>query len=100
MAGVSVIFERAAELWQQCRADYDVYLEAAEHAAEVATNGYAVNARGQARGYTLRLLMVSGPLVVRAYASPELLDHFEDHPRITFATYERAWFDDRHAELR
>jgi hypothetical protein len=94
---VSAIFDHAAELWHQCRADYDVYLEAAEHAAELATNGYAVNDRGRARGYTLALLMTSGPLVVRAYATPELLDHLAEHPRITFATYERAWFDDRHA---
>lgn len=91
---MSAIFEHAAELWHRCRADYDVYLESIEHAAELSTNGYAVNARGLARGYSLRLLLVSGPLVVRAYATPELLDHLAHHPRMTLATFERAWLAD------
>jgi hypothetical protein len=94
---VSVIFEAAAALWAECRDDYELYLEAAEAAAERATNGYTVNDRGRARGVTLRQLMTANRHTLHAYATAELVDHLRDNPRIRFADYERAWFRDRHA---
>jgi hypothetical protein len=53
--------------------------------AEDATNGYMVNRLGQARGISERSLFVGPQSRARKYASPELLEHWQSHPRPTAA---------------
>jgi hypothetical protein len=53
--------------------------------AENATNGYMVNRLGQARGISERSLFVGPESRARKYASPELLEHWQSHPRPTAA---------------
>lgn len=57
-------------------------------AAEAATNGYMLNPAGRRSGIDERSLFVGPESRVRKYASPELIDWFESHPRPTRA----SWF--------
>lgn len=88
---VSLRFEQAMSEWRECRAAYDDLLYAMHDAAEEATNGAMLSELGKRRGVsTLSLFM--GPAVrAYAYASPELIEHWETHRRITFADFERQW---------
>jgi len=56
--------------------------------AEAQTNGYMLNKAGKAKGIDERTLFTGPESRVRAYASRELLDYFQDHPRPTRA----SWF--------
>ena len=56
--------------------------------AENETNGYMLNKAGRAAGIDERTLFTGPESRVRAYASRELLDYFESHPRPTRA----SWF--------
>ena len=57
-------------------------------AAEAATNGYMLNAAGRIGGIDERSLFIGPESRVRKYASSELIDWFESHPRPTRA----SWF--------
>jgi hypothetical protein len=57
-------------------------------AAEAATNGYMLNRAGQRGGIDERSLFVGPESRVRKYASPELIDWFQAHPRPTRV----SWF--------
>lgn len=56
--------------------------------AENATNGFMLNKAGQRAGINERSLFTGPESRVRAYASPELFEWFEHHPRPTRA----SWF--------
>jgi hypothetical protein len=56
--------------------------------AEAATNGYMLNKAGKAAGIDERTLFTGPESRVRKYASPELFEFFESHPRPTRA----SWF--------
>jgi hypothetical protein len=56
-------------------------------AAEAETKGYMLNARGRAAGINERSLFTGPESRVNAYASRELLDWFEAHPRPTRVSY-------------
>jgi len=56
--------------------------------AESATNGYMLNKAGLRAGINERSLFTGPEARVRAYASPELIEWFEHHPRPTRA----SWF--------
>lgn len=89
----SPIFARAADEWARMRLAYGDYLEAHMLAAELATNGTFLNARGKAAGITQEQLFTAGPSVTAAYASEELRDFWAEHPRMTLAQFERAWVE-------
>jgi ribosomal protein S26 len=55
--------------------------------AENATNGYMLNKAGKAKDIDERTLFTGPESRVRAYASPELIEFFESHPRPTRASY-------------
>jgi hypothetical protein len=56
--------------------------------AEAATNGYLLNRRGVEAGIDPRTLLTGPESRARKYASEELLDYWEDHPRPTEAYFE------------
>lgn len=56
--------------------------------AEAETNGYMLNKAGQRAGINERSLFTGPESRVRKYASRELLDYFDSHPRPTRA----SWF--------
>lgn len=56
--------------------------------AEAATNGYMLNREGKARDIDPVSLFTGPEQRVRKYASPELIEWFENHPRPTRA----SWF--------
>jgi sirohydrochlorin ferrochelatase len=85
--------------WRECRAEYDDTLHAQFNAAEEATNGAMLNARGREKRIEPFTLFMGNETRARAYAFEELIEHWETHPRITFAKFERKWQQQREAEL-
>jgi len=55
--------------------------------AEAATNGYMLNKSGRTAGIDERSLFTGPESRVRKYASPELFEYFETHPRPTRAAF-------------
>ncbi|MDR6691501.1 hypothetical protein J2X55_002424 [Microbacterium sp. 1154] len=87
---MSVISEAFA-VWRECREASDEVLHSAYTRAEVATNGALLNERGR-RAQVDAVSLFMGPAVrAYAYASPELVEHWEEHPRVTYAEFERQW---------
>lgn len=93
------IISEAFDAWRECRAEYDDTLYAQYMAAEESTNGAMLNARGREKGIDPFTLFMGNETRARAYASEELIEHWETHPRITFARFERIWQQQREAEL-
>lgn len=77
--------------WRECRAVYDDTLYAQYEAAEEATRGAMLNARGRARGIDAFSLFMGPEVRALAYASEELIEHWATHPRVTFAMFEKQW---------
>lgn len=84
-------FERALAEWRECREAYERALEAQHAAAEEATRGAMLSAFGQARGVDTRRLFMGPARRAYAYASPELIEWWLDHPRVTFQDFESQW---------
>ncbi|MCT1395642.1 hypothetical protein M4D51_07870 [Microbacterium sp. p3-SID338] len=95
---MSIIRDAFAD-WRECRAEYDETLYAQFEAAEEATRGALLNARGRARGIDPFSLFMGPEVRALAYASEELVEHWSAHPRITFAKFEKQWQARREAEL-
>lgn len=94
---MSIIRDAFAD-WRECRAEYDETLYAQFEAAEEATWGALLNARGRARGIDPFSLFMGPEVRALAYASEELVEHWAAHPRITFAQFEKQWQAQREAE--
>ncbi|MET3635634.1 hypothetical protein [Curtobacterium oceanosedimentum] len=77
------------DLHKAIRAEFEDYRAAAYEAASEACRGRLLNARGERAGIDAWDLFIGNGARARAYASPELLEHWETHPRITVAEYER-----------
>ncbi len=92
------IISDAFYAWRECRAEYDSVLYAQYEAAEAATNGAMLNARGRQKGVDPFSLFMGNETRALAYASEELVEHWAAHPRITFAKFERQWMAQREAE--
>jgi hypothetical protein len=96
---MSIISEGFAD-WREAREAYDAVLLSAYARAEEATNGALLNARGRAAAGVTAISLFMGPAVrAYAYASPELVEHWEKYPRMTFADFERQWLRNRAAEM-
>lgn len=93
------IVSEAFNAWRECRAEYDNTLYAQFVAAEEATRGAMLNARGREKGIDPFSLFMGNETRALAYASEELVEHWETHPRITFAKFEQKWQREREAEL-
>lgn len=93
------IVSDAFNAWRECRAAYDDTLYQQYMAAEEATKGAMLNARGREKGIDPFTLFMGNQTRALAYASEELVEHWETHPRITYAKFEQQWQRDREAEL-
>lgn len=93
------IISEAFNAWRECRAEYDDTLYAQYEAAEEATNGAMLNARGRHKGVDPFSLFMGTERRALAYASEELVEHWQSHPRVTFAKFEKQWQAQREAEL-
>lgn len=85
----SSIIAAAFEHWRSIRADYELVKESAFRRAEAATNGALLTAEAQARGIDAWSLFQGPEARAMKWASEELRDHWQSHPRVTFAQYER-----------
>ncbi|PRB09243.1 hypothetical protein CQ047_11230 [Microbacterium sp. MYb72] len=93
------IVSDAFNAWRECRAAYDDTLYQQYMAAEEATNGAMLNARGREKGIEPFSLFMGNQARAFAYASEELVEHWGTHPRITYAMFEQQWQRDRDDEL-
>jgi hypothetical protein len=82
-------FDRIAEV----RAEYEELLYSAYLRAEETCNARLLNRRGEAAGIDPISLFMGSSIRARAYASEELLEHWQKYPRITFESYERQRFE-------
>lgn len=94
---MSAHFEQALASWRECRAEYDLVLYAQYEAAEDATRGALLNDRGRAAGVDPITLFMGPAQRAAAYASEELIEHWQEHPRTPFARFERQWMQTREA---
>lgn len=91
---MSALFKLAARQWRTMRAEFETVREVHYRAAEEATNGYLLNARGRKARIDPYSLFIGSDLRAYAYASDELIEHWEKHPRLTLAAYERQTLDE------
>lgn len=91
-------FERALADWRECRAEYERALLAAYEKAAEACRDRLVNAKGRAKGIDPISLFMGNRARAYAYASEELREWWETHPRQPFVEFERKWLADREAE--
>ncbi|MGL4241157.1 MAG: hypothetical protein ACRCTI_08605 [Beijerinckiaceae bacterium] len=88
----SEAFAAAARWEREARADFAHVREAAYAVAHEATNGRMLNRRAVASGVDPWDLFTHNDVFARAYASEELLEHWRNHTRPTFDSYQRATF--------
>ena len=80
--------ERARQRREAAEQEYRDEVYRQWRAAEAATNGYMLNRTGLREGIDERSLFAGPESRVRKYASPELIEWFESHPRPTRV----SWF--------
>lgn len=90
-ASTSATFAAAIDAWRECREAYALHLEAAYERADRACRGVLLNHRGRLAGISSESLFLGPRTRAYAYASDELRDHWTEHPRVTFAEFERQW---------
>jgi hypothetical protein len=85
----SAVFTFSSDRWRALRDEYEDRLLAAYSRAEIACNGKMLNARGQRAEIDAVSLFMGQQARALAYASPELIDHWRQYPRVTFQQFER-----------
>jgi hypothetical protein len=86
---VSLVFRHAAAAYAALRADYEELRMSAYLKAEEATRGALMNRLGHRRGIDPYSLFMGTEARAQCYASDELREWWRDHPRVTFADFER-----------
>lgn len=86
--GATARGERARRRREAAEQEYRDEVYRQWRAAEAATNGYMLNRAGQRDGIDERSLFAGPESRVRKYASPELIEWFQSHPRPTRV----SWF--------
>lgn len=77
--------------WRECRAEFDLVLYTNYERAAEACRDRLVNERGRRGGVDPVSLFMGPERRAHAYASEELLEHWREHPRVTYAMFERQW---------
>lgn len=91
-------FEKAMADWREARAEYERFLDAQYEQAADACRDALLNERGRRAGISPRSLFMGPAARAAAYASAELVEWWQEHPRIPFVAFERRWLADRDAE--
>jgi hypothetical protein len=99
MSGHSAAFGWSRDAWREIRDEYENHLEAAVERAERATAGCLLNQRGKDNGIDARSLFMGRWSRAKCYASAELIEHWQRHPRITFKDFEAMSLDVRGSAL-
>jgi hypothetical protein len=92
---VSAIFRNAAFQYREMRQEFELVLEAAYAAAEEGAHGKMLNTLGRSEHVDAYSLMMGPWRRVEKYASPELIEWFQQHPRPSVADYESEWMLNR-----
>lgn len=92
---MSALVQEALAAWRSCRDEFELYREHAYQAAHEACHGLLLNRRGQEAGIDPWSLFIGNGIRARAYASRELTDWWDAHPRLTFERFEQQWSGDR-----
>lgn len=90
---MSAIIAAAISSWRACRDAFEEYREAAYTAAHEACSGRLLNRRGRDAGIDSWSLFIGSDTRAYAYASEELVAHWDARPRQTYERFERTWFD-------
>jgi hypothetical protein len=85
----SPTFREAAERWAECRAEFQLLVNAAHERASEECRGSLLNRAGKAKRIDAVTLFYGPRNRAMCYASEELIDWWERNPRITFEQYER-----------
>jgi hypothetical protein len=93
---VSIVSDAFAA-WREVRAEFEDYREAAYERAHEQCNGVLLNARGERAGIDPCSLFIGPQARALAYASEELRDYWQQHPRLTYEAFERSRTADRWA---
>lgn len=86
------VFADALAAWREAREAYQLHLEQQYAEASEVCRGHLLNRRGQAAGIDSASLFLGPRRRAEAYASAELLEFWQTHPRVTYAEFERQWF--------
>lgn len=86
----SAIFARAAEQWSHMRSDFQEYVENQYALAQRDLGPYLVRRGSPALSATL---FTGSRTYAHAHASPELIEWWEQHGRMTLEEFERQWLD-------
>lgn len=89
---MSPIFAYAADQYRQMRREFDDVLEAAYVAAEQGAHGSMLNSAGRSAPIDPYSLLTGPWSRVLKYASPELIEWFEEVGRPSVTEFEREWF--------
>lgn len=87
----SVIFKHAAEQWQEMKRAYEDYVDYAYLDALDGTAFVLVNQLGRVDGVDGLSLFTGSKARAYKYASEELIDWWESHPRLSLEDYEAQW---------
>jgi len=86
----SLIIRAAFDQWREVREEYQLVLEAHYRAADDATGGNLLTRDARKRGITSWSLFMGQESRAQKWASEELKYHWQSHPRVTFAAYEKG----------
>ena len=87
-------FAFAVAQWRMLRTEFENYRASAYLFAEEECRGAMLNERGKKAGVDAYSLFMGNEARARAYASPELLEHWERWGRLTFAEFERQHYEE------
>jgi hypothetical protein len=91
----SAIFTKAAQDWAAMNYEYLRHVDYQYLAAVEATNGVLVNQEGKVDRIDGFSLFRGTESRAKRYASEELLEFWEQHPRLTLREYEDQWTQGR-----
>lgn len=91
-------FERALADWRETRAEYERFLLSQYEQAAEACRDALLNDRGWKANIEPISLFMGNRARAYAYASPELIEWWETHPRVPFVDFERQYLAQRDAE--
>lgn len=83
------IFAQAVARWHYVRAEFEIFRENAYRRANDDLGGVLLNARGKKAGLDPYSLFIGPAARAYAYASEELVEHWQRYPRMTFEQFER-----------
>lgn len=91
MTQISSIFKQAAAQWHEMRSDYLSHIDSEYDKALEACSGVLVNKEGRAQCVDGYDLFKGSQYRADKYASEELKEYWQAHPRLSLMDYELQW---------